>query len=607
MIRRSSVKTLCALFLGILSGFSQNNSSSNKQIDSILIVVSQNLNKGNLEIAQTLLNQAQELNVNSTDAFYLLKLNFHQATIHIKNEDDELALELLLQGYSEIKKLDTSPYHSLYAQEMGQIFGRSEDFNSSLDYFEDVVAHAKIIKDSLKMSSGYLNIGSIYQMKQEIDVAEYYYKKVMSFYPKSSQDKETLATAYGNLIGIAVSSGEFNLAETYGKKSLILHEQRKDTLKIAGVLSNLGSINMYTKNLELSNEYYFRAHGLLVNRKDLKSREIVVLTLDNISQVFYLQGNFKTGYDYLFESASLEKLLIADKMESKISEVAAKFDLAEKEKSSNIEKRKREKAELLLYVFIFSTFFLLILIWFYMRTSKLNREKKELKLNQEKVAQAREIEKIQSEVQIKILNATLDGKEAERRHISEILQDNVSTLLSSANLHLYAVKIGLGEKSPPEIEKIASIINETSDKVRDLSHKLISTVLLRFGLKTSIEDLCEKYSNSRLAFKFKAENINRYNQSFEIKTHNIVEELMNNIMKHSNAYKASITIEDNKEVIYIRIIDDGDGFDIKDMNKTEGLGLSHINARVKDMKGSIEIKSYENTGTQIYIEIPIPK
>jgi len=165
----------------------------------------------------------------------------------------------------------------------------------------------------------------------------------------------------------------------------------------------------------------------------------------------------------------------------------------------------------------------------------------------------------------------------------------------------------LGEKSPPEVLKIESIINEASDKVRDLSHKLISSVLLRFGLKTSVEDLCEKYSNSRLTFNFKPENINRYEESFEIKTHNIIEELMNNIMKHSNAYNSSITMQEKEDVLYIRIFDDGDGFDIRDVNKTDGLGLSQINARVKVMKGKFDIKSYENTGTQIYIEIPVSK
>ena len=607
MISRSSLKLFFALVLASLHGFSQNNSSSNYQIDSIISAVKLSINNKNVDAAQILLNQAKELNVNSGSAFDLLKLNFHQAEIHVKNENDELALELLLKGYSEIKKLDTSPYHSLYAEEIGRIFGRSKDFESALNYFEDVVAHAKIRKDSLTISSGYLNIGSIYQMQQEIDVAGSYYKKVMVFYPKNTSDTETLATAYSNLIGVAIASSDFELAEHYGIKSLEIHEEIKDTLKIAGVLSNLGSINMYTKNLETSNEYYFKAYDLLVNRKDLKSREIVALTLDNISQVYYLQDDFKTGYDYLFESTSLEQVLIAAKMESKISEVAAKFDLVEKEKIASVEKSKRESAELLLYVFVFSTIVLLILIWFYIRTSRLKSEKKDLKLNQEKVEQVREIEKMQSEVQIKILNATLDGKEAERRHISEILHDNVSTLLSSANLHLYAVKMGLGDNSPPEVDKIKSIINEASDKVRDLSHKLISSVLLRFGLKTSIEDLCEKYSNSRIAFKFKPENINRYDESFEMKTHNIIEELMNNIMKHSNAYKSSITIADKEGKLYIRIFDDGDGFDIRDVNKTDGLGLSQINARVQVMKGVFEIKSYENTGTQIYIEIPIPK
>lgn len=250
---------------------------------------------------------------------------------------------------------------------------------------------------------------------------------------------------------------------------------------------------------------------------------------------------------------------------------------------------------------------LVISLWLYVRAVKLRRAKTRLEFQQEKIEQAHEIEKMQNDVQMKILNATLDGREAERRHISEILHDNVSSLLSSANLHLYAVKMELNEKSPPEIDKIESIISETADKVRDLSHKLISSVLLKFGLETAIEDLCEKYSNSRLNFKFESNNIGRYNEKFEMKTHNVIEELANNIMKHSNAYNASIKMKVEKDILNIEIFDDGDGFNLKDVNKKDGLGLSQIRARIKVMNGKLEIKSYENTGTQVYIDLPIQK
>lgn len=603
------IKSPYVLLIAIMyaiSGFAQQGNSSQTHLDSLFNQVRHQLDISKECKAQDVLNKINDQYPKLSE-LEVLKIVYYQGSINVGDGEDALALESLLNGYSKIKELKLSKYHHLYAEEIGRIYGRANDYKSAINIFEQGVEFAVERNDSLAISSAYLNIGGIYQMKQQLDLAELNYNKVMQFYPKTPSDTETLATVYSNLIGIAVSKGNFDLAEHYGLKSLNIHTQNKDTIKLAGVLSNLGSINMYVTKLEASNDYYFKAYELLKNKTDVKSREIVSLTLSNISQVYYLQENFKTGYDYLFESTFIDKELNAEKLENKISEIGAKYTLAEEARQTEMERSKKENRELLLYVFGIAFLGLLISLWFYIRTTKLKRAKTKLEFQQEKIEQAHEIEKMQNDVQMKILNATLDGKEAERRHISEILHDNVSSLLSSANLHLYAVRMELKESSPPEVDKIEMIISEAADKVRDLSHKLISSVLLKFGLETAIEDLCEKYSNSRLVFKFEAQDIGRYKENFEIKAHNIIEELANNIMKHSNAYKASIKMNVIMDKLHIEIFDDGDGFDLKDVNKKDGLGLSQVKARIKVMRGKIEIKSYENTGTQIYIDIPIPK
>jgi two-component system NarL family sensor kinase len=209
-------------------------------------------------------------------------------------------------------------------------------------------------------------------------------------------------------------------------------------------------------------------------------------------------------------------------------------------------------------------------------------------------------------MQTSIINATIDAKEKERKTIAEILHDSVSALLSSANLHLQASKSQLNSKAPIEITKAQQIVGEASVKIRDLSHELISSVLLKFGLAFAVNDMCEKYSNSKFTLISDANGIKRYNQKFEIKIHNIIEELINNIIKHSNAKNASIMLterEGNK--LIIQIIDDGKGFDVKRSRKKNGLGLSHIDARIKVMKGVFNINSKKGDGTSIFISAPI--
>ena len=123
----------------------------------------------------------------------------------------------------------------------------------------------------------------------------------------------------------------------------------------------------------------------------------------------------------------------------------------------------------------------------------------------------------------------------------------------------------------------------------------------------AIHDLCEKYSNSEIQFISDDNGIKRYNQQFEIKIYNIIEELVNNILKHSKAKNASINLMERGggEKLLIQIIDDGTGFDLKKAKNKDGLGLSHIEARIKVMQGVFNINSKKGEGTSIFISVPI--
>jgi len=580
----------------------QGNSQSISDLDSLFVTIEDKIKNRELEEAQTLIDSVRVI---STSKINLLKIDFWQSKIFIENSNDEKSLEVLLQGFTELKKHKETPLYTLYAREIGQIFGRSKNYHRALEYFNLALQSAIIRKDSLELSTVYFNLGSTFQMKNNLDSASYFYDNVIRLHPKHLKNEKTLATTYNNLMSFAIRDYDFDLAEKYGKESLKIYVLGKDTLKMAGVLNNLGGISMYKKNLKRSNLYSFEAIKLLEKRKSIKAREIKGIALDNISQVYYLQGNHKEAYDFLFESTEIRYNIVTDNLESRVTEIEAKYNLAKEGEQTKIEENKRQRVEFWLYILGFASIMLLGFMWFNYRDGRLKRKHLRLLHEQEKLIDERKIERIQNEVQMKILNATIDAKEAERKYIAEILHDSVSTLLSSANMHLYAVKNKLKGVIPEEIIKTESIVSEAVDKIRDLSHKLISPVLLKFGLKSAIEDLCDKYSNSQLTFDCSLKNINRYEQSFEIKIHNIIEELINNILKHSNANLASIKMKQTENKLLVKIIDNGDGFDIKEINQKDGLGLSQIDARIKIMKGEFSIKSSKEKGTHIFMGIPI--
>jgi two-component system NarL family sensor kinase len=228
-----------------------------------------------------------------------------------------------------------------------------------------------------------------------------------------------------------------------------------------------------------------------------------------------------------------------------------------------------------------------------------------LKLSQTELLQNQNIEKLKSESQIRILNATIDAKESERKEIAETLHDSVSALLSSANLHLIAVKVQFKGDIPTEIIKTQKIISEASLQIRDLSHTLVSAVLLKFGLNFALKDMASKYSNSALHIEIDIDDLRRYHQNFEIKVHNIIQEFVNNILKHSKAQNAFIRFYEENNRICFQIFDDGIGFDKMNIFDKDGLGLNQIDARIQIMDGNFLVESAVGEGTTISVELPI--
>ena len=130
--------------------------------------------------------------------------------------------------------------------------------------------------------------------------------------------------------------------------------------------------------------------------------------------------------------------------------------------------------------------------------------------------------------------------------------------------------------------------------------------MLKFGLAFAVHDMCQKYSNSEMTLHSDDDGIKRYHQDFEIKIHNIIEELVNNILKHSKAANATIMLAHREnDMLSVRISDDGVGFNPRSVRGKDGLGLSHIEARIKVMKGVFNIVSSKNNGTNIFILVPI--
>ncbi|WP_408024963.1 tetratricopeptide repeat-containing sensor histidine kinase [Tenacibaculum sediminilitoris] len=538
-----------------------------------------------------------------------------------KNQKYYKTLKEALRTYSAIKKTNNYKYTYLFSLLIADVYDKTRNHKQSLHYYKEsffllenqsINEISPTIIESIddETPKVILRIGSSFQKLGLKDSAIFYYKKLENFHLINDNILKYKAASYSNLSGIYEQDSIYDKALNYAIKAIDIHKSRNNRVNLANSLNNLGNIYLSQSNYSKAKKTYLEGIELIQNDNSQNAVRFKANLYYNLAWAMRKLKDYK-AYDFQELSYEIEDSQREKETRRIIAEVTARHE--ENLKQQKIELIKHEvqleETQQAKTSILFAALSLLVLVisGVIIYNYKLRQKNLRLKLSETNLLQQQNLEKVKSESQIKILNATIDGKETERKLIAEILHDNVSALLSSANMHLTATKKQFIGETPQEIEKTQAIISEASQKVRDLSHNLVSSILLKFGLEYAIKDVVKKYSNSQLKLDVSAHNIGRYNQEFEIKIFNVIQELINNILKHSKAQYAQIDLKEEKNQLTVLVKDDGVGFSTSSPSFSDGIGLNQVEARIHIMNGKLTITSKENIGASIHIIVPIVK
>jgi signal transduction histidine kinase len=189
-------------------------------------------------------------------------------------------------------------------------------------------------------------------------------------------------------------------------------------------------------------------------------------------------------------------------------------------------------------------------------------------------------------------------KKNERRRISDALHDSVSQLLYGIKMKLSALDLG-HTKAHVDISKL---IDQAIQETRNISFELAPSILLDFGLPATIEELVKRLSLPNMKIQAKIIGFaTREDMLLETGIFRIIQELINNCMKHSHASLIRLTVKKGKH-IEIQVQDNGVGFDYREQEKsTSGSGLRSIKNRIGLYNGELIVDSVPGTGTVVKI------
>jgi signal transduction histidine kinase len=519
-----------------------------------------------------------------------IEIKLKESKFYADLNDYGKSIEILYNTLNKIKPNQNRKLQSKIFLELGTQYATIKDTVNSFKNFYHAEKIAKTNNEISTLKNIYHNLFRLHIIKN-IDSAKFYIDKKYQI-DKINNEPKCIATSYNNFFSYHSAKKEFDIAKKYLDSAYQIAIEHDVKHAIITSLSNFG--HYYSedkKNFKKALEYYslLKDH----HQTELSQSELADLYL-NLASVYESLSDFAHANSYHVLYIQLNQKLYNDEIKNTVKDVESRY-LIEKieknyldEKNKIMENQSRNKklivisiSLLLLLVYIFYSFYENV------KLKERNREKE-----------------IDSIIQKKIINANIDGQEKERELIATILHDQISALLSSAGLHLKAYESKYKNDMPvEELVKTKSIIKDAHDQIRQLSHQLIPPILIKLGLNEAILDLCEKNSNTMLEFTFlekKSDVVLK--KDFEIKIYYIVSELINNIIKHSEATKARIEYEIKNKILNLIIQDNGIGINDNDQKKG-GLGLQQTSTRVFGLNGEITINSYKEL--KIIIKIPL--
>ncbi len=206
--------------------------------------------------------------------------------------------------------------------------------------------------------------------------------------------------------------------------------------------------------------------------------------------------------------------------------------------------------------------------------------------------------------QREIMKAVLQTQEQERVRLSEALHNGLGQILYAARLNLDSLPVS-SEKLNTK-KNLEELMQQAIKITRNISFELTPSVIKDFGLKTAVEESIKRFTTSNLEIKSKITGIDHeMDSTTALSVYRIVQELLNNIVKHSGATKASVAINVEDNNLLLSVKDNGKGIASSDLETIKGIGLSSIQNRVDMLEGKMKIKSSEGKGTQIEITCKI--
>ena len=376
----------------------------------------------------------------------------------------------------------------------------------------------------------------------------------------------------------------------------------------AEAADNVAVIFLKQKKYDKALPYAREANDISIRLKHFK---VAASTFNSLKNIAVANGDYKLALQFAEQKKQYADSATNEATQKLTLNLDRKYQTEKKEKEIadlTIANTAQELAVLkrnrLLIGGGLAAFLLVVILALLFRNSK----QKQLLAAKENILHQEQIKFLKRQQQVSSLQGMVNGQETERSRIAKDLHDGLGGLFSTIKMYFSTLQHEQPSLQNNELfGKSYELIDTASEEVRRIAHNMMPEGLMKLGLIPAVQDMCTNISaGKQLQVKLQSYGMEkRMNSSTEIMLYRIVQELLNNIIKHAQATKVIVQFNREADNLTVTVEDNGSGFNLKETDDKKHKGLETIRSRVNYLNGNISIDSETEVGTTILMEFLI--
>lgn len=531
------------------------------------------------------------------DSLAIVKASFNVANSYIFLSKNDSALYYYFQVLPYIEKQKDGHMLSVAYNNLQDIYRRLRQFEKGIVYGKKGVNICRLNADSLALEYGLANLGLNYASLEIRDTAMACYKEAFAI-SKNIGDQYGESAISLNIADIDYRQGRYEPAKTGFMHALSIAGklQLNETATIA--LEGMGMYFLQMKNYAEARKYADSSLRLATQSNNREQRLKIYKLLSDIA---YASQDLVSAKEFDLKGDRLNDSINNDNLAEVVTRYEKEYETAKKESRIALQQAQLQQQSVLNYFLIGGSAALLLISILLFRNYRHKQHVQRLK-----------IEELEKEKQVTATAAVLRGEERERTRLAKDLHDGLGGMLSGIKFSLSNMKENLimTPDHAQAFERSIDMLDSSIKEMRRVAHNMMPEMLLRYGLKTGLEEFCNEINRSgaiHTNYQFIGSTNIKLDQTIAVTVYRIVQELVNNAIKHSGAQNVLVQLDvsEAEKLVTITVEDDGKGFDKNLLGESGGMGWNNIQNRVDFLKGKIDIQSEKGKGTSVLIEISI--